>query len=160
MNIVGSPLEAFGIGQSMAAGASPVTGIGLAIKNIVEDARKKGLLQAQSRYQAEGSDLTNIAKETREAVRGREEVTTPFVKPDGTIVPISHPREVTPKTLSSGIDETTAILQGIFGGGENKIVPKTEEGAYRVGQIIPGPDGKQYRVIGGDMNDPDVELVQ
>jgi hypothetical protein len=32
---------------------------------------------------------------------------------------------------------------------------------YRVDQIIPGKDGKQYRVTGGDLNgDPDVELVQ
>lgn len=33
-------------------------------------------------------------------------------------------------------------------------------GKYQVGQVIDGPDGKKYRVTGGDPNDPDVEPVQ
>jgi hypothetical protein len=32
--------------------------------------------------------------------------------------------------------------------------------ASRVGDIVTGPDGKRYRITGGDPNDPDVEPVQ
>lgn len=33
-------------------------------------------------------------------------------------------------------------------------------GKYKPGDVIDGPDGKKYRVTGGDPNDPDVEPIQ
>jgi hypothetical protein len=87
-----------------------VTGIGIAIKRIVEDAQKKGLLRAQSQFQAEGSNLVNIAKEGREATRGAEDVTTKFIGADPTEDrEITHPRAQTPKTLPK--EEKTLATQ-------------------------------------------------
>lgn len=33
---------------------------------------------------------------------------------------------------------------------------KAQSGLYHIDQIITGPDGKRYRVVGGDMKDPDI----
>ncbi len=65
MPLAPSPMESFGIGQSIGQANSPVTGIGMAIQNIVDDARKKGLLAAQSQFQTAGANQNAIAKETR-----------------------------------------------------------------------------------------------
>lgn len=50
---------------------------------------------------------------------------------------------------------------------EDRLTPETrkqleglgEKTAHKVGDIITGPNGKRYKITGGDMNDPDVELV-
>jgi hypothetical protein len=63
-----SPLSAFQMGQARGRANSPVTGIGLAIQNIVDDARKKGLLQSQSQFQTEGAkDLFKFKQENTPA---------------------------------------------------------------------------------------------
>ena len=58
-------MEAFQLGQAGGIANSPVTGIGIAIKRVVDDAQKKGLLRAQSQFQGEATNQTNILKEGR-----------------------------------------------------------------------------------------------
>lgn len=52
-------------------------------------------------------------------------------------------------------------------GGANAAQPVTQgqpiqtpQSSPQVGQIVQGADGRSYRIVGGDPNDPDVELVQ
>ena len=37
---------------------------------------------------------------------------------------------------------------------------QTRQGKYSIGQVIQSPNGKKYRITGGDMNDPDVEEIR
>ena len=69
MPLAPNPMEAFTMGQSIGKANSPVTGIGLAIQNVVDDARKRGLLKAESIYGAQATDSTNVLKENREEAR-------------------------------------------------------------------------------------------
>ena len=63
---------------------------------------------------------------------------------------------------SSGGTEFEDVLTtlGDQGGGSigNKQAQRSQ--GYSVGDIVDGPDGRKYRVLGGDPNDPDVELVE
>jgi len=74
-----SPLESFQMGKEGGRANSPITGIGLAIQNIVDDARKKGLLKAQSQFQMEGADQNAILKEGRAEERLGLPKTTTFI---------------------------------------------------------------------------------
>lgn len=48
-------------------------------------------------------------------------------------------------------------IQGMQGGAAQTPPPAAAQGG--IGSIITGPDGRKYRIIGGDPNDPDVEPV-
>ena len=78
LNTLG-PLAAFGVGQQIGKSNSPITGIGLAIQNVVDDARKKGLLQAQSQFQTEGADILAKRKEGRAELDLLKPKTTRFI---------------------------------------------------------------------------------
>jgi hypothetical protein len=71
-------LGAFEAGRTAGQARSPVTGLGEAIRGILDTARKGGLLQVQSQAQAAGSNLVNILKEGRAEERA--------VKPKETII--------------------------------------------------------------------------
>lgn len=66
--------------------------------------------------------------------------------------------------ILSQIDENVAMLEAkkgrlgeLRGGGQQAQGGQTKAGP--VGSVITGPDGKRYRVVGGDPNDPDLEPV-
>lgn len=59
-------MSAFQVGREIGKVNSPVSGIGDAIRNILDNARKRGLLQDQSIYQAQGSIQADAAKRTAE----------------------------------------------------------------------------------------------
>jgi hypothetical protein len=68
-----------------------------------------------------------------------------YLKDSGYRVPEASPRDW----------DTTSGLPGV-----TKPVTKTEsKGKYSVGQVIES-GGKRYKIVGGDMNDPDVEEVK
>ena len=122
-----SPLEAFTMGQDIGRANSPITGIGTAIQNIVDDARKKGLLKAQSQYQTEGSNQLDILKTEREEAN--------LLKPKETIFAgataeqdrtITAPRGTDVKALPQE-DSTSALLASIFGGGASIGTPNKKE---------------------------------
>jgi hypothetical protein len=81
MALAPSPLDAFNVGQSIGRANSPVTGIGMAIKNVLENAQKRGLLKAQSQFQAGASNQVNILKEGREEAKRDLPLTTTFFDP-------------------------------------------------------------------------------
>ena len=55
MPLAPNPMESFAMGQSIGKANSPVTGIGLAIQNVVDDARKRGLLKAEQDFKTQGA---------------------------------------------------------------------------------------------------------
>lgn len=73
------PMQGFQIGQAIGSARSPVTELGQTVKNIVENARKKGLLEAQSQFQTAGANQNAILKEGREEARLKLPTTTKFV---------------------------------------------------------------------------------
>jgi len=122
-----SPMEAFAMGQARGTANSPITGIGMAIQNIVDDARKKGLLKAQSQYQTEGSNQLDILKTEREEAN--------LLKPKETIFAgatpeqdrtITAPRGTDVKSLPKE-DDSAALLASIFGGGASIGTPNKKE---------------------------------
>lgn len=109
------PLAAFQTGQVIGQANSPVTGIGMAIKNIVEDARQKGLLQAQSTYQAMGSDVAARAKESREEARLGLPTSTIFAKPSGETVEVPHTRGQEVKSFPAENSLESILMEGLRG---------------------------------------------
>ena len=61
-------------------------------------------------------------------------------------------RGLSPDDASRYLNDIELVHRKVLGGGK-KI------GRQASGEIITGPDGKQYRIVGGDPNDPDVEPV-
>jgi len=62
-------------------------------------------------------------------------------------------------TNKKQIENLRSYIQRIqeAGGGQAPQAQSTPQGGAQVGKIITGPDGKKYRIIGGDPADPDVE---
>jgi len=58
-----SPLAAFQMGQARGSANSPVSSLGQAIKNVVEDARKRGLLQMEQDIKTQGA--VDVAQATQ-----------------------------------------------------------------------------------------------
>ena len=169
-----SPMEAFAMGQARGTANSPITGIGMAIQNIVDDARKKGLLKAQSQYQTEGSNQNEIFKENRETERGYLPKKTIFAgateKEDRVFnepanVDISQQPRPPVDAFQSLLDMKAKLDAAknsgvdIFHTTPSTGNPVVNKGRYKIGEVITAADGKQYRVTGGDLNDPDVEPV-
>jgi hypothetical protein len=61
------------------------------------------------------------------------------------------------KPAQVNADLIYAALTRAQGGGS---APQPAAGGAQVGKIITAPDGKRYRIVGGDPNDPDVEPVE
>ena len=78
-------------------------------------------------------------------------------------------RDISPDDAAKYLNEIERMQRKVLSGkqsaglpsGNNRTsgIPKRQGGGSQVGQIITGPDGRQYRIIGGDPNDPDVEPV-
>jgi len=141
-----SPMEAFQMGQSRGTANSPVTGIGLAIQNIVDDARKKGLLAAQSQFQTEGADALAIRKE------GREEAN--LLKPSSTKVlgateaedrTVEHTRGQ--DVIKAASPDSSAVLADAI---TSMFGPKTPETDTTPAPVVPTPEG----VVGEVANKP------
>lgn len=61
--------------------------------------------------------------------------------------------EVTPNHVHVGFGPK---MRGEIIGGGGEHVASTKSG-HKVGDIVHGPDGKKYKIVGGDMSDPDIE---
>jgi len=125
--IGGNPMDYFQMGRAGGAARSPVMGIGSAIRGILEQSKSMGLLQAQSTYQAQGSNAVNIAKENREIaanpgrnklnVIGRGTVKTYDIEPG------SHTatQPATTQTMAEKIAELTKLKE------QNQGAPTTPD---------------------------------
>ena len=60
------PFSAFQVGQQIGQARSPVSALGTAVRNILDDARKRGLFQAQSQAQFEQGSALDLLKRSRE----------------------------------------------------------------------------------------------
>lgn len=115
-----SPLEAFQMGTARGAANSPVTGIGLAIENVVKQANAKGLLRAQSQFQSEGADRNAILKEGRAEERLDLPKPTSTIGVGGTVTPIKIDGE-DPTARHEFIKEPSKpfnLLEMLMGGGQ------------------------------------------
>ena len=52
-----------------------------------------------------------------------------------------------------------AVIQEVANSINMQSGPMNNGGNQTIGKIITAPNGKQYRVIGGDPNDPDIEEI-
>lgn len=59
----GGAMNAFQMGQETGAGTSPVTGLGQAIRNILDNARQKGLLETKQNLETRGAIQQNAASQ-------------------------------------------------------------------------------------------------
>ena len=87
---LGGPLAAFQMGQTAGEASSPVSGLGEAIRNILDTARKGGLLQTQSAAQSAGANQNAIASEQRAAAAGELGTRTIFAGADGQREYVTH----------------------------------------------------------------------
>lgn len=87
---LGGPLAAFQMGQTAGEASSPVSGLGEAIRNILDTARKGGLLQTQSAAQSAGANQNAIASEQRAAAAGELGTRTIFAGADGKREYVDH----------------------------------------------------------------------
>ena len=130
--------SAFDIGKEIGAARSPVNGLGQAIRNIMDTARKKGLLQAQSQFQTEGANLNAIAKEERANLRGEEEVNQLVIGPAGrtTNIPV---KRGDPRPIAEPSQQLSRLQQIKLFADENKTqnvienqIPTVPQGAARI----------------------------
>lgn len=134
MNLAPDPMQAFQMGQARAKANSPITGIGLAIQNIVDDARKKGLLQAQSLYQAQGTNVSNILKEERAATRPK---TTKIVSPEsGEVINTITGTGDEDVKIAPAADPFKQLMADMFG----SSLKKNATSDTGIQDIVPGAD--------------------
>lgn len=69
---------------------------------------------------------------------------------------IYNPRWGTKSAGGTGFEDVLTTLDDQGVGNQSN---RSSQG-YSVGDIIDGPDGRKYRVLGGDPLDPDVELIE
>ena len=154
-----SVMESFQLGQAGGVASSPVTGIGIAIKRVVEDAQKKGLLQAQSQFQGESSDQVNQLKEGRETERGK--VFQDTIIPGATEAQdrtISAPASTTVQSPQKP-DSTAALAEAIKSAlGGDKTKPPVDSFKPKVpgGELVPNAPPEPAAVA----QPGDEELIQ
>lgn len=68
--------------------------------------------------------------------------------------------DISPDMARRALDSAMEILYRNSGKEFEGSQATKAAGKYKIGEIITTPGGKRYRVIGGDMNDPNVELVE
>jgi hypothetical protein len=112
------PFQAFQIGSQIGKVNSPVSGLGDAIRGILDDARKKGLLQAQSQFQGEASNQVNILKEGRAEERLGLPKTTIFAGPGGERETVDTTRGTDVKSLPAPDPLAAFFAESLEEGGE------------------------------------------
>lgn len=67
-------------------------------------------------------------------------------------------RGLAPEDAARYLKQIEDIQKRVLGGVPTQSVQPTQQQG-QIGSIVTGADGKQYRIIGGDPNDPDVEPI-
>jgi len=116
------------------------------------DMANTALVTAYSQVMSRGGVPTDASREHANSILG-----TAFSKGDYGAAVDQLKTEISAAEKAPG--DIRQMFEKEWGGKTGGDPGKTETPKYSVGQIV-DHGGKKYRVIGGDLNDPDVELVQ
>jgi len=137
------PMQSFQIGQSIGKANSPVSGLGQAITNIVEDARKRGLLQMEQDVKTQGAiDVAQTtqpfkiaAAEAQSESQGAQSRKTALEKYDR-----GQEELKTPKSTQIVDPSTGQVINTVEGtqGGDVKLAPAVDPfKAFMANTLLP-----------------------